>query len=238
MPARSLSGEFREANAPLWDAIMTHPFVRGIGSGRLSRDRFVHYLSQDYVYLTEFSRVLALASAKSSELSDMRYLADLLHATLAVEMDLHRRTCADFGIDRGSLERAEPALVTTAYAGMLVRTCYEGTLGDILAALLPCEVGYAEIAESLKRKGLPKNPHYRDWIETYSSPEFRGFADWVAGKFDEHSKERSAHDVERWRRLYVTSARFELLFFEMSWRRENWPGVIPADAAHRTRKGA
>jgi thiaminase/transcriptional activator TenA len=222
-----LSKEFRRRSAPLWRSITAHPFVLGIGSGSISRERFEHYLKQDYVYLKEFARVLALASAKSHELSDMGYFAKLLHATLDIEMDLHRRTCAAFGIGEAALEKVPPALVTTAYANMLVRTCYEGNLSDTLAALLPCEAGYAEIAVMLKERGLPSNTHCRDWIETYSSTQFREFADWIAGKFDALAGGASARDVERWYRLYLTSTRFELLFFEMSWTLESWPRIVP-----------
>jgi thiaminase/transcriptional activator TenA len=227
MRTRSLSGEFREKSAPLWDAIHAHPFVRGLGSGDLSRERFKHYLEQDYIYLIEFSRVLALAAARSDELADMTYFAKLLHATLDLEMDLHRRTCADFGIAPEALERVQPSLVTTAYANLLLRTCYEGRPADILAALLPCEAGYVEIAESLSSRGAPSNRHYKDWIDTYSSAEFREFAGWVAGKFDELAVEAPPREAERWYRLYVTSARFELLFFEMAWKMDFWPGAVP-----------
>jgi len=218
---------FRERSAAIWSAIHAHPFVRGIGSGELSRERFEHYLRQDYVYLIEFSRVLAVASAKSWSLSDMGYFAKLLHATLEFEMALHERTCAEFGIGIEELEKVEPSLVTTAYASFLVRTCYEGGPADILAALLPCEAGYLEIAETLRGEGLPANRHYRDWIETYSSAEFRGFAEWVADKLDEHTLGAPARDVERWYGLYLTSARFELSFFEMGWSRETWPVLPP-----------
>ena len=221
------SVEFRRRSGPLWTAIHDHPFVRGIGSGELRRDRFEHYLRQDYVYLIEFGRVLAVASAKSDGLAEMGYFAKLLNATLEFEMALHRRTCADFGIGADELERVEPSLITTAYTSFLIRTCYEGRSADILAALLPCEMGYLEIAERLMKKGLPADRHYRDWIETYSSAEFREFAEWVAAKLDESATGSSQRDIERLYRFYLTSARFELLFFEMGWNCETWPAVPP-----------
>ncbi len=227
MKPKSCSAEFRVRSAPVWAAIHAHPFVVGLGSGELSRDRYEHFLTQDYAYLVDFSRVLALAAAKSGEIPQLEYFARLLHATVEIEMELHRRTCADFGIGLVELGKVEPALVTNAYSNFLVRTCYEGGVAEILAALLPCEMGYAEIAEKLRQAGLPGDRHYRDWIETYSSVEFRGFADWVAGQFDEVACGAPARDVERWYRLYLTSARFELLFFEMGWAIESWPGVVP-----------
>ena len=74
--------ELREKTDPLWEAIFHHPFVTGVGDGTLSRDRFEFYLKQDYVYLIDFSRVFALASAKSGTLPEMGTFAALLHATM------------------------------------------------------------------------------------------------------------------------------------------------------------
>lgn len=219
------SAVFRERSAGLWSAIHRHPFVRGIGAGDISEERFKRYLEQDYVYLVEFSRVLAIASAKSESLSDMGRFAGLLGATLDLEMDLHRRTCADFGIGAADLEKVEPLLVTTAYSSFLLRTCYESGPADIFAALLPCEMGYFEIADRLRGEGLPDHRHCRDWIETYSSAEFRGFAEWVAAGLDDRLGGAPPGDIERRYRLYCTSARFELLFFEMGWSGDPWPGT-------------
>jgi thiaminase/transcriptional activator TenA len=156
----------------------------------------------------------------------MTYFSKLLNATLEMEMDLHRRTCADFGITANELEEVEPGLLTAAYSNLLVRTCYEGRLVDILAVLLPCECGYAEIARHLKDEGVPSHKHYRDWIETYSSTEFVEFADWIAHRFDDLAEGASESDIARWYRLYLTSSRFELLFFEMGWTGESWPPVV------------
>ncbi|UCG53703.1 MAG: thiaminase II [Candidatus Latescibacterota bacterium] len=227
MYIHSLSSEFREQSGSVWSAILEHPFVRGIGKGDLSRDRFEFYLKQDYVYLTEFGRVFALAAAKSEQLADMSHFDELLHATLKFEMDLHRRTCADYGIPPEDLETVEPALVTTAYTNLLIRTCYEGRLADILAVLLPCEQGYVEVATHLKEKGLPSKKHYRDWIETYTSKEFRELAGWVGDTFDRLAVDASDPDKARWYRLYLASSRFELLFFDMGWKMESWPKPIP-----------
>lgn len=228
MGATSLSRRFREDTAGIWSAILEHPFVRGIGDGSLSREKFMFYLKQDYVYLIEFSRVLALASAKAGRLTEMGYLAGLLEATLNTEMELHRRTCADFGISSGELAAVEPAPVTAAYMNLLVRTCYEGRFSDIVAVLLPCEQGYAEIACSLEKRGLPAETHCRDWIETYSSREFREFARWVGDQFDEAAAGAPIGDAKRWFELYLASTRYEFLFFEMGWTLQTWSEVMPA----------
>ena len=176
--------QLRTATDPLWRAIHAHPFVVGIGDGTLPREPFAYYLAQDYVYLDGFSRVLAVGAAKAHDLETMRRFAELLHATLEGEMDLHRRTCAAFGITSEQLETTAPAMITSAYTSFLLRACHEGALEDVFAVLLPCAAGYVEIAKGLREAGLPDDPHYRDWIETYTDPAMvelvMGFAD--AGK--------------------------------------------------------
>ena len=212
--------ELRRRADPLWEEIFRHPFVKGIGDGTLPRDRFEFYLKQDYVYLIDFSRVFALAGAKSRTLSDMGTFAALLHATLNTEMELHRKTCAAFGIGAEELATTRKSPVTSAYTDLLVRTAYEGGFSDILAVLLPCACGYAEIGKRLKAEGLPEDRYYRDWIDTYASPEFQGFADWLIGRMNEEAADAPARRREEWHRLYEASARYECLFFDMSWKKE------------------
>lgn len=220
MPDAAFYREAREKTDPLWEEIFRHPFVKGIGDGTLPRDRFEFYLKQDYVYLIDFSRVLALACAKSSTLPEMGTFAALLHVTLNTEMELHRKTCAAFGIAESELVKTRKSPITSAYTDLLVRTAYEGGFSDILAVLLPCACGYVEIGTRLKSEGLPEDPFYRDWIGTYSSTEFQEFADWLIGRMNEHAADASGLRKERWHRLYEASARYEFLFFDMSWNKE------------------
>lgn len=222
--------ELRSKADPMWEAVFRHPFVKGIGDGTLPQDRFEFYLKQDYVYLIDFSRVFALAGAKASGLPEMGNFATLMNVTLNTEMDLHRRTCAAFGIPAHALETTRRSLVTSAYTDFLVRTCYEGDLSDILAMLVPCGCGYVEIAKRLASEGVPGNRFYKDWIETYSSAEFAEFADWLIQRMDDHADGASARRRERWSRLYAESTRYEYLFFEMSWNKEEWPASIPGQA--------
>ena len=212
--------ELREKTDPLWEAIFRHPFVKGIGDGTLPRDRFEFYLKQDYAYLIDFSRVFALACAKSPTLADMGTFAALLHATLNTEMELHRKTCAAFGIAEGELAKTRKRPATCAYTDLLVRTAYEGELSDILAVLLPCACGYVEIGTRLTSEGLPEDRFYRDWIDTYSSGEFREFADGLIGRMNDLASDAPALRREHWHRLYESSARHEYLFFDMSWKKE------------------
>lgn len=212
--------DIRLKTDPLWERIFHHPFVQGIGDGTLSRDQYEFFLRQDYVYLIGLSRFYALASARFPTLNDMKYFSELLHLTLHVEMDLHRRTCAEFGIDPSDLETTQPALTTESYINLLLRTGYEGSFTDFLAVHLPCAAGYVEVGKLLKSKGLPDDKFYQDWINTYSSEEFEEYATWLIDRFISITQGASESQKDRWLSLYQTSLKFEYYFFEMCWKRE------------------
>ena len=120
MATMAVSDTLRQRADRVWRRIITHPFVRGLGDGSLPLDRFTFFLRQDYLFLIDYSRVLAIASAKAPDLDGMTRFADLMHATLTSEMALHREYCAGFGISPQQLERTRVAPGTSAYTRYLL----------------------------------------------------------------------------------------------------------------------
>src|SRR5207249_248045 len=130
----TLSVRLRDRAAPIWEREFSHPFVQKLGDGTLEEERFKVWLRQDYLFLIEYGRVLGLAAARAEDLETMGRFADFLQATLRVEMDLHRRYAARFGITSEELEAAAPAPATRAYTDFLVRVAYEAPLAAVVAA--------------------------------------------------------------------------------------------------------
>src|SRR3954470_16514359 len=98
-----------------WRGHNGHPLTDALADGSLTRAAFRHYLVQDYLFLIEFARAYALAVYKSPQLSDMREAASGLSAILDVEMNLHVKLCAGWGLSPRDLEQAPPASETLAY---------------------------------------------------------------------------------------------------------------------------
>jgi thiaminase/transcriptional activator TenA len=198
--------------------------VRGLGDGSLPVERFCFYLEQDYLFLIEYCRVFALASAKARDLQTMNLFAALLGDTLTTEMQLHRDYCKRLGIAQSALESVNPAPVTHAYTRHLLAAAYAGTITEIVAAVLPCQLGYAEIAAALAREGRGGgNSFYAEWIATYTSREFTEGAQRLAGLLDKLSAGLPSRETDHLETLFVTSSRYEYLFWEMSWTRATWP---------------
>src|SRR3954467_5303380 len=98
-----------------WRAYTQHPFPEGLGDSSLPEAAFRHYLVQDYLFLIEFARAYALAVYKSPTLADMREAAAGISAILDVEMNLHVKLCAGWGLSAADLEHASPASEMLAY---------------------------------------------------------------------------------------------------------------------------
>lgn len=208
---------------PIWDEIVAHPMVHGIGDGSLEEAPFVYWVKQDYVYLIEYSRVFALGAAGAPALDQMGRFATLLEETINTEMDLHRNYAAEFGITAEQLEATTASPTTRAYTDFLVRTAATGSFGDTVAALLPCMWGFNETGRRLAATGLPDHEQYADWIEMYAGEEFSELTDWCLELMDAVAADATETDRDRYRDLVETSAQYEYLFWDAAWRQETWP---------------
>jgi thiaminase (transcriptional activator TenA) len=205
----------READA-IWRAQHEHPFVLGVADGTLPIERFARYVRQDYLFLVDYARLLALGAARAPDLETMRRFADLAQAILGEEMELHRAFAREFAITDAQLEAEPPDPRTRAYTDFLLRTAALGSFAELAAALLPCMWGYAEIGARLAERPDPSpEPRYARWIETYAADDFQELGAWCRGLVDRLGAAAGEHERERMRRAFVQSSEHELAFWDV-----------------------
>ncbi|MCY4529469.1 MAG: thiaminase II [Chloroflexi bacterium] len=218
------SDTLREHASKIWEREHQHPFVVELGDGTLPLQKFQWYMKQDYLFLIEFSRVIALAVAKAETLEDMGWFARLLHETLNTEMSLHVSFCEDFGNSESDLLATRLSPTTLAYTDHMIANAHSGTIAEVAATLLPCSWGYAEIGQALEAHGKPTHqPLYCRWIEMYSSPEFGELAEWLRSFIDRTALGLSDAKRERLIEIFVTNSNYEYLFWDAAYRMEDWP---------------
>jgi len=211
------SEQLRQAAAEVWKAQHEHPFVRGIADSTLDPERFRVYVRQDYLFLIEYGRVLALACARAPRLELMVRFAELAHSTLRTEMDLHRAYAAEWGITSEELERERPQAVTRAYTDFLLRIAALGDFTELVAALLPCMWGYSELGQRLAQDQRPAEQRYARWIDMYSGEEFAKLARWCRELCDEAGAGAGKETRGRMQDAFIASSRYELDFWESAW---------------------
>jgi len=214
----------RRAAAPIWARSHEHPFLRELGNGTLDRERFIHYLRQDYVYLIDYAKLFALGAVKADDLATMAVFSELCHSTLNAEMELHRGYAEKFGISRGELAATVPSPTTVAYTKYMLDAAFQGSLADVVAVLLPCMWSYREIGTALAAEpGALDHPLYREWILMYASDEFGKLTDWCIGLMDRLAEGLPERERDRLKERFLAASRFEYLFWDAAYRREGWP---------------
>jgi thiaminase (transcriptional activator TenA) len=210
--------------APIWERTHRHPFVTGLGDGSLPVESFKFYLKQDYVYLIDYAKLFAIASTKADDLATSAKFAALQEATLHHEMELHRQYAARFGISREELEATQPSFVMLAYTSYMLKVAHQGTLAELVSAVLPCMWSYWEIGKQLAQvDGALDHELYGEWVRTYSSDEFGQLAQWLIGLMDQLAEGKSKRELARLEEHFLNTSRMEYLFWEMAYRREMWP---------------
>jgi thiaminase/transcriptional activator TenA len=217
------SAELRRAAGPVWEAQLEHPFVRGIGDGTLPADRFRSYVRQDYLFLVDYGRLLALACARAPRLEWMERFAELARSTLVEELALHRSYAAEWGISEAALEGEPPLPATRSYTDFLLRVGALGDFAELVAALLPCLWAYSEIGQRLAEQGAPADELYARWVAMYADPEFGRLAAWCRDICDELAADLG--DAGRWRlcEVFLASSRHELAFWQACWESRETP---------------
>lgn len=206
-----------------WRDYTHHAFVEGLRNGSLSRASFLHYLVQDYVFLVHFARAWSLAVVKAETLDEMKICAGTVDALVNHEMALHVTTCAAQGIDEAALFGAVEEFENLAYTRYVMDAGLQGDFLDLMAALAPCCFGYGEIGLRLARSAAPDTP-YRDWIDTYSDPEYQTVMASVGQMIDGAIAQRLGPDPttsQRWPNLqarFTTATRLEVAFWDMGLR--------------------
>ena len=204
--------------APDWDAYTRHAFVQGMCDGSLPRAAYLNYLVQDYLFLIHFARAWALAVVKAGDLDEMRACSATVHTLLDHEMSLHVQTCADAGIDIAAMQATPEAGANLAYTRYVLEAGFSGDFLDLLAALMPCVLGYGEIGTRLSREAAPDTP-YRDWIDSYAGADYQSACIAAGNLMDSAILKRLGPAPEtspRWAALtdrFATATRLEVGFW-------------------------
>ncbi|MFA9418876.1 MAG: thiaminase II [Gammaproteobacteria bacterium] len=214
---------WRQAAGQTWSDYIDHEFVRGLGDGSLPREAFIAYLIQDYIFLLHFSRAWAMAVVKAATAAQMRTAAATVNALINDEIQLHIIICEREGISEAQLLEATEASENIAYTRYVMDSALSGDLLDLLAALAPCVFGYHQIGLSLA-DCQNTTPLYREWIDTYSDPEYVGVCDAVGALIEEVTSEKLGGDPgqnPRWKGLcarFKTATELEVNFWQMGLR--------------------
>ena len=216
------SDQARQQTAALRQAIEALPFNLELAAGTLNRERFQHYITQDALYLGQFSRALAIAAARAPDAGTLQAFAQSALGAVAVERALHEHYLRAFGVDPAMLADAEPAPDCLAYTSFLLAAAYHEPWEVLIAALLPCFWVYWDVGCDIAGRAAPENP-YRAWIATYADPSFGEAVQRVAATADRAAERVTDAVRARMLAAFLRATQYEWLFWDGAYQRRSWP---------------
>jgi thiaminase/transcriptional activator TenA len=188
---------------------LAHPFIRGLADGTLSDERFAFFVEEDRAFLWDYGAALRRAAELAPELAWHERLTEIIAGAANDELELHRGWAVEHGVD---LDAVEPSATTRAYGAFLTELHDFPTL---VAALLPCFWGYAELGRRLAEEQTA--PRYAQWLATYADPEFAEAAAWFVGLAGACAADPDVRPAMR--SAFARSLAFETAFWDAAWAR-------------------
>jgi thiaminase/transcriptional activator TenA len=221
--AKKFSTQLRKRSDRIWRAIESHAFLRELHAGSLPMNRFTYFILQDYVYLLDFAQVLCQGGAKSPDLETLELFARHALGAVEVERSFHASFGKTLGLTEKQLDAVPKGPVTQAYIGHLQSVARSGSLGELVAAVLPCYWIYGEVGRRLY-KDRPRKPKiYREWIETYAGEAFWQPVREQIRLMDKLGTAASSDERKIMAANFILSSRYEFMFWEQAYRLESWP---------------
>lgn len=200
---------------PYWQRYIQHPFVCNLANGTLSETHFQHYLKQDYLYLFQYNRALALGIFKAENFTQMQQ-ANASISTILQEVKLHIAYCKQWGITELELQQTPESPACIAYTRYVLDCGISGGLTDLYAAIAPCVIGYAEIARwILEQNASPVNNPYQAWIDTYAAPDFQQAAVQLGKQLNTLCADLNHKQLAHIQKVFTTATRMEIAFWQM-----------------------
>jgi thiaminase/transcriptional activator TenA len=221
--ADKFSTQLRRRSERIWRSIEAHAFLRELQAGTLPMNRFAYFVLQDYVYLLDFAQVLCLGGAKSADLKTLELFCRHALGAVEVERSFHASFGKTLGLSAKQLDAVPRGPITQAYIGHLQSVARGGSLGELVAAVLPCYWIYGEVGRRLQRNAPRKPKIYRQWIETYAAETFWQPVREQIDLIDQLGAAAQAKEKKLMTAHFILSCRYEYMFWQQAYGLESWP---------------
>lgn len=216
----SLSDDLRQSVGPLWEKTVNHPFVEELGEGTLPGDVFEVYFRQDHLFIKDWIALMCAGVMKAPDFDHARPLAAFIHIALGGEEGLFQEYFKERGLSAEDVRSLQHLPTGMAYSSFLRRIAAEGSFHEIITTLLSIEWPYLEWGQRLDAAGKrPGNKYYQMWIDLHGAKELEEFVAWMRRTLDN----ATVGHVSRMKQIFLTTLRYEYLFWEMAYHGEAWP---------------
>ena len=212
-----------DSSATIIEKIHAHPFNQALMQGTLSKNQFIFYLTQDALYLADFSRALALTAARLPNHHHMQAFIEFTRGAIQAERELHSGYMKQYQTETSSIAHftLEQSPSCFMYSNYILKMASLASVEEAVASLLPCFFVYNEVGKNMLSNHQPNNP-YHAWIALYSSEAFELSVQSAIEITNALAHNTSAVVQEKMIAAFIRSTQLEWLFWESAYRQEQW----------------
>lgn len=203
---------------PLYGKITELSFISELLDGTLDKEKFIFYIQQDALYLSEYGKVLAGIAAKSNDSKHFAAFIKFAGETMAAENELHQHYIKQYG----SGTKLDPSPTCLLYTSYLHTQLASKPFEVALASVLPCFWIYKEVGDYiLSQKTVPNNP-YKAWIDTYGGDAYAQSVNLAINICDEVASKCSSEQQEKMTEAFIYCSKMEWMFWDSAYKTEKW----------------
>lgn len=217
MSEQRVSAMLHDAGADTWAAAVAHPMVREIAAGTLPHETFRGYFRQNVLYLEAYARAIGLLIAGAPDRSALdvltRFEVQIVDNEIPANLGFLERLGGDEDIVAGA-GKMHPT--TYGYTRHLLAVCAMEDCAAGLAAVLPCQWSYGELARPLMAS-RPVDPIYADWIGLFGGEGYDALIGETTSLLDRLADRDDAPRLAVLGQIFERSTSYERAFWDMAY---------------------
>jgi thiaminase/transcriptional activator TenA len=202
---------------PIYRKTVELPFIKELMAGTLEREKFVFYIQQDSLYLSDYGKALMAVAAKLTEPKHVEAFIGFAGESIQVENELHKMLFAEFQADR----QQTPSPSCLLYTSFLLRQLCE-PVEVMAAAVLPCFRIYKEVGDYILSHQTKGDNPYQAWIDAYGGEEFTESVKKACGICDDLAEKCTPEQQHRMTDAFIACSKMEWMFWDSAYNLEQW----------------
>ena len=221
MTTLALSTYMLDRNRDVWDAMLSHRFIKDIAADRLPQEAFARYLVFEHGFVETAILIFGHAMLEAPGFNQRRRLIGVLHGLAEEQMACFREAFTALGIAAPSLADAPVPEPVRAFDRGMLEMAQTGGYRDILTIMLAAEWIYATWCSRIDLRRIA-SPEMRRWMALHAAPEFVEQAAWMRSEIDALGVAADAAERDRLSALFRNVMSLEIGFHHAAYD-ASWP---------------
>jgi thiaminase/transcriptional activator TenA len=208
-----------------WDSIesiykktLALPFIQELMEGTLDNEKFIFYIRQDALYLSDYGKLLTAIATRLTKPEHIEAFIGFAGESMVAENELHKTFLAGSGeVDKQP--SASPSCLL--YTSFLLRQL-NAPVEVMVAAALPCFRIYKEVGEYILTNRSGNHNPYQAWINTYGGEYYEESVKKAIAICDELAESCTEQQQNAMTEAFITCSKLEWMFWDSAYNLEQW----------------